>query len=67
MRRKNKTKQFYRREEEVESAVENIRVHGFSMAESLLRKKRGFSFSFWVLLLSQGMRGPHSGLPPIFN
>lgn len=37
------------------------RVQGFSLAESLQRKKSRLS-SCWALLTSQGMRAPPSGL-----
>ena len=43
------------------------RVLGLSLAESLPGKKSSLSSSCWVLLLSQGMRAPPSGLLTLFN
>lgn len=55
-----------REDREVGRAVVN-RVPGFSLAESLLEKKRSLSFSHWALLSPQGMSAPSSGLPTLFN
>ena len=43
------------------------RAHGFSLAESLLGKRRNLSSSCWAQLLSQSVRAPHSGLPNFLN
>ena len=43
------------------------RMLGFSLAESLPGKKSRLSSSCWVLLLSQGVRAPPSGLLTLFN
>ena len=43
------------------------RVLSFSLAESLPGKKSRLSSSCWVLLLSQGVRAPPSGLLTLFN
>ena len=43
------------------------RAHSFSLAESLLGKKRNLSSSYWAQLLSQSVRVPHSGLPNFLN
>ena len=43
------------------------RVHGFSLAESLPRKKWNLCSSHWSQPSSQGMGTPPAGLPFLFN
>lgn len=58
---------YFNKEKEAGGVYSKQRIHGFSLAECLLGKKKSLSSSCLALLWSQGMSALPSGLPALFN
>lgn len=57
---------FHRKEKEVGRATVNKQPRAFYWL-SCWKERRALSSSIWALLWQQGMRAPHSGLPPLLD